>query len=75
MQVRAKFKVTDKNQNVGGFEIKMSPVTSGSPENEKFFKYTPGGTVHIMTINADAAKQFEVGQEYYVDFTHAESDN
>jgi hypothetical protein len=49
----------------------LEPVTSGSPENESFYKYTPGGKISLSTINADAAKQFVPGQYYYVDFTAA----
>lgn len=69
--VRAKFKCTEKNENEGGFSIKLQPVTSGSEENLKFFRYTPWGEMHIGTINAEAAKQFKPGDEYYVDLSPA----
>jgi hypothetical protein len=47
------------------------PVTSGSPENDAFYKYTPAGKLELSTINAEAAAGFEVGKAYYLDFTPA----
>lgn len=70
--VRAKFRLNQKNQNEAGFSLEFWPVTSGSEENERFYKYTPGGKIEMSTINADAAAMFEVGKCYYVDFTPAE---
>lgn len=74
--VRAKFKVdsiqpgniTDSE----GKSITLSPVISGSKENEDFYRWTPGGQILLSTINEAAAAQFEVGKEFYVDFTPAE---
>ena len=51
--------------------IKLSPVVSGSEENKSFYKYTPSGTIDLQIVNDEATKQFEVGKEYYVDFTIA----
>jgi hypothetical protein len=70
--VRAKFKCTEISQTEYGERIKLTPVTGGSPENDQFFKWTPGGQIEIGTINPEAAKQFEVGKSFYVDFTLAE---
>lgn len=78
MSVRAKFKVGRISQVDGGHSsaistmINLYPVTSGSPENEKFYRYTPSGSIELSTVNAEAAKNFELGKEYYVDFTEAE---
>lgn len=84
MTVRAKFKVDAKEETWNGQEImvtvKMTPVypkADGSrPENEHenrtFWKYTPGGDLRLMTINKTAADQFELGKEYYLDFTKVE---
>lgn len=69
--VRAKFECTHKVQDVNGWMITFKPVTSGSAENEKFYKYTPSGGLDIGTINDDAADQFEVGKEYYLDISPA----
>lgn len=71
MSVRAKFKVVDKHDGENGSQIRMEAVTSGSAENDSFFKWTPSGQLSMGTINAEAAKQFEVGKEYYLDFTPA----
>lgn len=83
MSVRAKFKVqrketslmTVRNPETGEYEQKegttvhLSPVTSGSKENEEFFYFTPGGQIQLGTINEDAAAQFALGTEFYVDFS------
>lgn len=68
MSVRAKFVCSMKNENV----IAFNPVYSGSKENESFFRATPGGQIMLNIVNEDAAKQFEQGKEYYVDFTPAD---
>lgn len=70
MSVRAKFKVTSITETEGGLKsIKLQPVTSGSPENTKFFKYTPYGSIEMGTVNPAAAEKFKPGMEMYVDFT------
>jgi len=70
--VRAKFRVVEISQiSADGMKLRLTAVTSGSPENEEFFKYTPSGSIDIGTVNAEAAKEFEFGKEFYVDFTEA----
>lgn len=76
--VRAKFKVREITEHLYGQQrmktIKLEPVQSqkeGS-ENKAFWDATPTGEVRLGTINVDAAAQFEIGAEYYVDFTRAE---
>lgn len=70
--VRCKFKCIDKVEMEDGLaRVEMEPVFSGSKENEEFFKYTPCGRLEVGTINAEAAKQFEVGKEYYIDISPA----
>lgn len=74
MSVRAKFTVT-KVEPVGGesgTHISLSAVVDGSRENKSFFKYTPSGEITLRTINDEAAMQFKIGDEFYVDFTKAE---
>lgn len=52
--------------------VKLRPVVGGgSEENAKFYEATPAGQIELGTINAEAAAQFELGAEYYVDFTKA----
>lgn len=79
VSVRAKFKcisITER-EGWGGVKImrdvKMSPVTGGSDENKKFFASTPSGELTVGCTNVEATQQFEVGKEYYVDFTPAEA--
>ena len=51
--------------------IKLRPVNGDSPENDAFFAGTPSGTIELGTINSDVAAQFDLGCEYFVDFTKA----
>jgi hypothetical protein len=71
MSVRAKFKVEQVLHTVNGAEVKLAPVVSGSEENVRFYKYTPGGSIHLATVNKEAAEQFAPGKEFYIDFTPA----
>ena len=71
--VRCKFRCTQKVETQPGeFQIFFEAVTTGSPENENFFKWTPGGSLKMFTVSDHAAKTFEAGQEYYIDLTAAE---
>lgn len=80
MTVRAKFKVTaitttahwQKDKGHIG-TVKLQPVTSGSPENAAFYEATPCGEILLGTINKEALAQFEIGREFYVDFTPADA--
>ncbi len=77
MKVRAKFLCTG-NGKVGyspegvTSNITLQPVTGNSEENKDFFRWTPGGKIELSVVNPATAEQFEVGKEYYVDFTPAE---
>jgi hypothetical protein len=68
---RAKFACREIVPSVEGVTILLEAVTSGSPENREFFKYTPSGQIRMGVIGNEVARQFEVGREYYVDFTPA----
>ena len=79
MSVRAKFTCVNVIEPPEGeelFQIELVPVIGydekGNSENTDFWKYTPSGSISLGTCNAAAAKQFEVGKEFYVDFTPAE---
>lgn len=67
--VRAKFTLTKREEDQNGFTLYFQPVTSGSAENDKFFKWTPWGELKMGTVNPDAARAFVVGQAYYLDFS------
>jgi len=72
--VRAKFRCTEKSEPSSEGDvsnIQLAPIADGSQENIDFFKWTPSGVIQIGTINKAAAAQFEVGKDYYVDFTLA----
>lgn len=78
--VRAKFFCSQKGEvaSVPGtndqnkyVNIVLSPVNGNSEENKQFFKYTPSGRIELSILNQAAAAQFEVGKEYYIDFTPA----
>ena len=51
--------------------IALSPVhaTDANPENKKFWGATPQGKIDLGVINPEAWSHFELGREYYVDFT------
>ena len=48
------------------YEASFSAVASESEENKHFFEFTPSGSIQLRSYKEDV---FEVGQEYYVDFT------
>jgi hypothetical protein len=79
MTVRAKFKVDSIEHFKSGtetlFNVKLSAVYgNGDPnhENTKFFRWTPSASIQLGTVNPAAAEQFELGKEFYVDFSKAE---
>jgi hypothetical protein len=41
------------------------------PENQRFHKYTPSGRLEITIDNPSAAEYFQLGKQYYLDFTEA----
>jgi len=54
--------------------VKMTPVYgNGNPEHEntKFWQASPSGQLFLGCINLAAAQYFELGKEYYLDFTKA----
>jgi hypothetical protein len=88
MSVRAKFRVdsiestlsTKQNPDSKEWEkvelktIKLNPVYSSDPEteNHRFWTNSPSGHLSLGCINPEASSQFELGAEYYLDFTKAE---
>ena len=71
-KVRAKFICDSKTENRGEFSIILMPVTSGSKENEEFYKYTPWGRLELGGLKKEIADGMKVGGEYYIDITAAE---
>jgi hypothetical protein len=79
MSVRAKFRLNSYETCLAGWTggkelrtLKFTPVIDGSPENKKFYSYTPSGSLELGTVNPEAWEKFELGKEYYLDFTLAE---
>jgi hypothetical protein len=72
--VRAKFRCNSitifENDNR---EYSFSPVygPDGSA-NAQWSKWTPSGSLKMTINNPECFDKFEVGQEYYLDFTAAE---
>ncbi len=60
-------------QNCGNEGVAYSalfvPVTTGCPENESFFKWTPNGKIELTTLKDQL---FKPGKEYYIDISLAE---
>jgi hypothetical protein len=70
--MRCKVRLTEitKYEN-NGYRVKYTAVSSGSPENEQFFKWTPSATIDLGVLNEKAVEGLVVGGEYYIDFTKA----
>ena len=69
--VRCKF-ICETNKQFDGYQtsnLQFRAVTGGSPENDEFFAATPAGLLTFYNANPDAAKQFNVGEEYYLDIS------
>lgn len=76
-EVRAKFKVQSikRSSGWGGNKevqtIELVPVTGGSDENTRFYAATPGGKIELSVVRAEVGNRFDIGDEFYVDFTKA----
>jgi hypothetical protein len=83
MTVRAKFLLESVNsvvyhQNCSRMEMRtfnFRPVYSTDPEheNKKFWDASPQGSLQLGVVNKRVWDQFELGKEYYLDFTEAPS--
>lgn len=74
MSVRAKFKVV----SVTSFDsstykaVKLQAIGADDiPENQRYHKYTPSGSIEILIDNPPASDQLAVGKVFYVDFIEA----
>lgn len=81
MSVRAKFKVDSIERQKWGdgtevHTIKLSAVygkNDPNHENTKFWKATPSGSIQLGCANPEATKLFDLGREYYIDFSPADA--
>lgn len=77
MTIRAKFRVISVTRSAGWngvkemHTVKLQPVAGGSEENSRFYGSTPSGSIDIGMVLESVGKQFDIGQEFYVDFTPA----
>lgn len=71
---RCKFRLQSKRVQDGPnptAELTFWAVTSGSKENEEFFRYTPSGQLTLCVVRPEVAEQLTVGAEYYLDISPA----
>jgi hypothetical protein len=68
--VRAKFQLTAiKTFDYGGQELTFSTRYDNTiPEDQRFQKATPTGSITMLVDNPVALEQFKMGESYYVDF-------
>lgn len=74
MIVRAKFQLQQITESAhsSGKTFKFTAVSAdGIPENERYHKYTPSGTIELWVDNPPAVEQWKLGEQYYIDFTPA----
>jgi hypothetical protein len=76
--IRAKFKVSriakvDVGNGNWQEEVSMQPVYGTSDENKQWSKFTPSGELKMNITAEGAVGQFELGKEYFIDFTPAAS--
>jgi hypothetical protein len=81
--MRAKFTVKSKreylgyhngNTNTRLVEISASPVGDAKETNKSWSAATPSGELKMSISNPAAVDFFELGKEYYLDFTPVENE-
>ena len=76
--MRAKMRVTDVQKYDMNQIVKMTAVgksgypEDGADENNSYARWTPSADLSISIANPALFDQFEVGQQFYLDFTKAE---
>lgn len=73
MAVRAKVTCAhiEGNEVVFHTVYETDEQKDADPENVRFTKATPWGTIKLGITNEKALEQFQPGKNYYVDFTPA----
>jgi len=71
MTVRAKLHLTSMTTyEWGGKKLRFDTrYDSSIPEDQRFQKATPTGSIEMQIDNPIALDQFEMGKDYYVDFS------
>ena len=79
--IRAKFTVKSKRQYLGYSggkynipleEVSLSPLSGEKKENASWSAATPSGELKMSIDNPAAVGYFELGKDYYIDFTLVE---
>lgn len=79
--MRAKFRVNSKREYLGYYngnsntrlvEVAASPVGDVKETNKSWAAATPSGELKMSISNPAAVDFFDLGKEYYLDFTLAE---
>lgn len=77
MTVRAKFRCLEikhaysQSPDYVAATIVLSPVWEQDGVNRAWSKATPSGKLEMTVTNPAAVEQFELGREYFLDFTPA----
>ncbi len=79
--MRAKMKINFIDKRYEGFEtLYFNPVSKsgsypqdGSDENNTYAKFSPSGMLTLTIANPALLNKFNIGEEYYLDFTLAKS--
>lgn len=76
--MRAKFRINHIDKRIDTAEtLYLNPVCAnkypadGYDENNTYAKFSPSGMLQLTVANPNLIGEFEVGQEYYLDFTKA----
>lgn len=70
--MRAKFYCDKVDDSGYGLQVELSAVVSDENlENQDFNEATPNGQLSMQIDNPKAVGFFEVGKEYYLDFTES----
>lgn len=70
MGVRAKFFCSEIRRTTYGGGVTLNAVSRGE-DNKKWASATPSGEIKMTILNELAVEFFDVGAEYFIDFTPA----
>ena len=72
--LRAKFRCNAITNRDASQEVVLNPVYGADgTDNGQWSKWTPNGELKMTITNEKAFNTLEVGKEYYLDFTEAET--
>ncbi len=75
-KLRCKFRLRSITEYQPGQPKRYSfdaAISQDTPENERFTRYTPSGTLEVTIDNPLAAEMLKPGQDYYLDVVPADS--